>query len=120
MQLYQPVAPRMQRLYLVIGILIVCDVMTTYTAKVVLGPRFGEMGLIANSLMKTFGSNWPVAMFLAEFAVFGVTTYWYAKGDRVMKLFRLKVPMAYLPALALLALVANNSTVILAFKAFLQ
>ena len=110
----------MQRLYLIIGILILSDVTTTYLAKIVLGPRFAEMGLIANSLMKVFGNNWPVAMFAAEFAVFGATTYWYSRGNKVMKLRWLKVPMAYLPALALVALVANNSTVILAFKAFWQ
>ena len=101
-------------------VLIACDVLTTYAAKIVLGSRFAELGLIAGNLMKAFGNSWPFAMFLSEFVVFGATTYWYARGNRTLKLFGRNLPLAYLPTMALLALVANNSTVIFFFRAFMH
>ena len=102
-------------IYLIIALLITCDILTTYTAKIVLGQRFGEVGLIANLLMRAFGGNWPLAMFLTEFAVFGITTYFFARSNSSMKMLKWRLPMAYLPALTLLTLVANNSVVIMAF-----
>jgi hypothetical protein len=108
-----------EMLYIIIGCLVVGDVLTTYTAKIVMGEYFGEVGLVAGQLMKVFNDDWPLYMFLAEFSIFGATTFFFAKSKSMVKMIKWKVPIAYMPAITVLTLIANNSVLIVLFATVL-
>jgi hypothetical protein len=110
---------RAEVLYVLIGCLVVGDVLTTLTAKAVMGDAFGEVGLVANLMMGAFHEQWPICMFFSEFAIFGVTTFFFAKSKNTLKMIRWRIPIAYLPALTILTLVANNSAIIVLFLTIL-
>lgn len=97
-------------LYSVIGFLVLWDIMTTYINMSILSDKFGEYGLIANMLMKLFGDVWGVAMFPLEFAIFGLLTYAFSKGNRIIRIRNVRLELRHLPALALGVLVVNNVT----------
>lgn len=42
------------KLYLIVAFLVLADVITTHVSTIVFGEYFGEVGLIANFLMRTF------------------------------------------------------------------
>jgi hypothetical protein len=93
--------------------------MSTYAAQLVMGKYFSEVGLVAGFLMKVFHNEWPLAMFLTEFTIFGATTFFFAKSKSTFKMIKWRWPIAYLPALTVLTLVANNSALVLLFATVL-
>lgn len=106
---------KIEVLYVLIGCLVVGDVLTTLTAKAVLGSAFGEVGLVANLLMGVFHEQWPVYMFFSEFAIFGATTFFFARSKSTFKMIKWRMRIAYMPAITLLTLIANNSVIIVLF-----
>lgn len=102
--------------YLVISLLVLGDVLTTHVSSIVMGEHFGELGFIANFLMRTFGDSWAFLMFPIEFAIFGIVTYYFSRGNGQLRLVgSKKLPVAYMPAIALSLLILNNSAHIVLF-----
>jgi len=104
-----------KKLYLLIAALTICDILTTYTCSVVMGRYFGEMGFIAGFLMRTVHNVWPIFMFVAEFAIFGITGYFFAKSKGNLNMIKWKLPLRYMPVITMLTMIANNATIILLF-----
>ncbi|MEO9321157.1 MAG: hypothetical protein ABI361_10825 [Nitrososphaera sp.] len=103
----------------VVGGLAFMDVLTTYAASLSLGARFGEMGLVSGYLIRSFPNTWPYFTFWSELAVFGLTALYFARkgSSSSVKFARYSLPLAYLPSLALVMLISNNSLVVLLFNA---
>lgn len=95
-------------LYAVIGFLVLWDVMTTYINMFVLADKFGEYGIIASIMMQPFGWAWGLAMLPIEFAIFVLITYLFSKGGHTIRIGRIKIPLRYLPAIALGVIIINN------------
>lgn len=106
--------PKSRTIFLILGCLVIGDISTTLMAQIAMGEKFGEVGLVANFLMKTFGTNWPFYMFLSEFALFGMTTFFFMKNT--VEMFGWKMPISYLPVMTVLTLVGNNTGYILVFS----
>ncbi|MBI5133113.1 MAG: hypothetical protein HZA83_00210 [Thaumarchaeota archaeon] len=103
------------RIYLIIAFLVLGDVMTTHVNAIVFGERFGELGLIANFLMRMFGESWPFAMFPVEMTIFGIATFLFSRGSNALRIGTKRLSLAYFPALALSMLIGNNLLQILIF-----
>lgn len=104
------------KVYLIIAFLVLGDVLTTHISRIVFGEYFGELGLIANLLMRMLGESWAIAMFPIEFAIFSMTAFLFAKRNNLVRVTpSKKIPLAYLPAIALGLLVANNLVQLLIF-----
>ncbi|MGH9876333.1 MAG: hypothetical protein ACRD3Z_00750 [Nitrososphaerales archaeon] len=104
------------KLYLVIALLVLGDVITTHISTIVFGEYFGEVGLIANLLMRTFGESWSLAMFPIELAIFGMTTFAFSKSNNSVRItITKKMPLTYFPAIALALIIANNLVQLLIF-----
>jgi hypothetical protein len=95
-------------LYAFIGFLVLWDVLTTYINMFVLADKFGEYGIIASITMQTFGWGWGLVMLPIEFGIFAFITYIFAKNNHLLKIVRIRIPLKYLPAIALGALIVNN------------
>ena len=94
------------------------DVMTTYTASVVMGQYFAEVGLIASTLMKIAPDVWPLSMFIVESLMFGILAFFLSRGRNntsTLNVLRWKLRLGYLPSLALLILVLNNTILVIIF-----
>ena len=104
-----------KNLYLLVAGLTVCDILTTYTCSIVMGSFFGEMGFVARYLMRTFHDVWPLFMFMSEFAIFGLTAFFFAKSKANLSMINWKLPLRYMPVITMLAMIANNATIILLF-----
>ena len=95
-------------LYAVIGFLVLWDVLTTYINMFVLADKFGEYGIIASIMMQTFGWAWGLAMLPIEFGIFAFITYIFVKSNHIVRIGRIKIPLKYLPAIALGVIIINN------------
>jgi|GEM_PF-6118536 len=95
-------------LYAVIGFLVLWDVLTTYINMFVLADKFGEYGIIASTMMQTFGWAWGLVMLPIEFVIFALITYLFSKDDHTVRIGRIKIPLRYLPAIALGVIIINN------------
>jgi len=101
------------KIYVVVICLAGLDVLTTFIASMSLGARFGELGMISGYLIHSFPKSWPLLGFLSESAVFGITTFVFARKVKdKLRLASWTCPFSYLPAVALAGLVLNNSIAI--------
>lgn len=105
------------KLYLVIAFLVLGDVITTHVSMIVFEEYFGEVGLIANVLMRTFEGSWQFAMFPIELGIFGMITYIFGKSNNSVRITSTKkLPLTYFPAITLALIIANNLVQLLIFK----
>ena len=74
----------------------------------VLADKFGEYGIIASITMQTFGWAWGLAMLPIEFGIFAFITYIFLKSNHILRIGRIKIPLKYLPAIALGVIIINN------------
>lgn len=104
-----------KKLFMIIVSLVLGDVITTHVGTIVFGEYFGEIGLVANLLMKTIGDSWALAMFPIELAIFGMITFMFSRNKNAFHISKKKLSLTYLPAIALSLLIANNIIQILIF-----
>jgi hypothetical protein len=102
-------------LYAFIGFLVLWDVLTTYINMFVLADKFGEYGIIASIMMQTFDWAWGLVMFPIEFGIFAFITYVFAKSNHILRIGRIKIPLKYLPPIALAVIIINNITNLVLF-----
>ena len=104
------------KLYLVITFLVLADVITTHVSTIVFGEYFGEVGLIANFLMRAFEGSWQFAMFPIELGMFGTITYIFGKSNNSVHITNTKkLPLTYFPVIALALIISNNLVQLLIF-----
>jgi hypothetical protein len=94
------------------------DVLSTFAASIVMGRFFVEVGLVANVLMSVMPDSWPVLMFFVESIMFGTVAFFMTRGKSgisSLKVLRWKLPLGYLPSIALSFLVLNNTMLVIIF-----
>ena len=109
-----PIITGLSRISPAIVGLAVLDVTTTKVASEILGARFAELGVIASFFIRSFPGTWPFYAYGSEITVFIATSIVFALlwRDTSVRFGSKRIPVSYLPAFALLALVVNNSLVI--------
>ena len=105
-------------IYVIIIGLALLDVGTTRLASISLGRHFAELGVISNFFIHTFPLSWPYYAYASEIAIFSLTTLAFSLlwKNKSFQLLNWKIPLAHLPVIALIALVLNNSAVVIVFR----